>query len=147
MNLSRNSPLYPSTHASASDFAKAFYIRFWLDGNKILRVANDNGATDFVTAGGAPTCSTGEEIVGGITELSFRLFDANFGVLNNGADYNNRRVFPHSVQITLKMMPKDAFDTWRKRVVDGGGTESTEQRQYRQENEYEFVRIIYLGVY
>ena len=49
--------------------------------------------------------------------------------------------FPHSVQITLKMMPKAAYDTW---VARGGDTNAL---QYRQENEYEFVRIIYLGVY
>ena len=144
VNLSRESPLYPSATGAHTDFAKAFYISFWLD-NHVLRVANDNAATSFTGDIEIKNCNTDNQaIVGNITELSFRLFKSNFTVLNSGA-YANQRVFPHSVQNTMKMMPKDAFDTWTARV--GGGSENAEQRRYRQENEYEFVRIVYLGVY
>lgn len=144
VNLSRNSPLYPSGTAAHTDFAKPFYIQFWLD-NNILRVANDNGVTSFVAASaGTPTCnnpSGGEEIVGNITSLNFRLFTGNFTVLNNNP-YTHREVFPHSVQITMKMMPKAAYDTW----VTQGRDANAQQVAYREENEYEFVRIVYLGV-
>ena len=145
VNLSRESPLYPTAVGSAhTDFAKAFYISFWLN-NHVLRVANDNAQTNFTADDAIKNCSTDDqEIVGNITELSFRLFTSNFAVLNSSA-YTNERVFPHSVQITMKMMPKNAFDTWRERV--GAGTENADQLRYRQENEYEFVRIVYLGVY
>ena len=43
----------------------------------------------------------------------------------------------------MKMMPKAAFDTW----VAQGRDANAEQIRFREENEYEFVRIIYLGVY
>ena len=140
VNLSTNSPLYLA--GTSTDFAKAFYIKFALNNGR-LRVSNDNGENTFLVAPNLTCGSHTQEIVGNITELSFRLFRSNFTVLN--ADNYNGQEFPYSVQITLKMMPKNAFDTWVARV--GGGTENAEQRQYRQENEYEFVRIIYLGVY
>ncbi|MBQ7393451.1 MAG: prepilin-type N-terminal cleavage/methylation domain-containing protein [Lentisphaeria bacterium] len=144
VNLSRNSPLYPSTPAGHSDFAKPFYLAFWLDNNNVLHCANDNGATDFVNSSGAPTCSTDpQEIIENVTHLSFRLFSGGFSVLN-GSNYVNQAVFPHSVQITMKMMPKAAFDTWRGMF---SGSETADAQRFREENEYEFVRIIYLGVY
>lgn len=145
VNLSRNSPLYPSSPTGHTDFAKPFYIAFWLD-NNILRVANDNGATDFTTVGNPSCTNNDQEIVGNITSLSFRLFRGNFSVMNNTGNVNNSREFPHSVQITMKIMPKAAFDTWRA-MFPAGSSETTAAQQFREENEYEFVRIIYLGVY
>ena len=142
VNLSRNSPLYPTLPVGHTDFAKPFYLRFWMNGNNLC-YANDGAATSFVTAGsGTPGCSNDPQIVvGNITHLSFRLFTGGFSVLNNGINYVNQQGFPHSVQITMKMMPKAAFDTW----AQGGGDANLQQ--FREENEYEFVRIIYLGVY
>ena len=141
VNLSRNSPLYPTAPAGHTDFSKPFYIAFWLD-NNILRVANDRGATDFTTVGNPACTADDQEIIGNVTSLSFRLFRGDFSVMNSG-NVNNSRVFPHSVQITMKMMPKAAFDTW----VAQGRDANAEQIRFREENEYEFVRIIYLGVY
>ncbi len=155
VNLSRNSPFYPSSHTSATEFQKAFYMSFWLENkldngviaDQVLKVANDNGNTNFINAAACPASTVftnnTETIVGHITELRFRLFGSGFNILNSGA-YSSR-VFPHAVQITLKMMPKNAFDTWI--AQRGAGTENAAQLQFRQENEYEFVRIIYLGVF
>ena len=142
VNLSRNSPLYPSGVSTHTNFAKPFYTSFWLD-NNVLRTANDNGATDFINAAAAPNCTHDDnEIVENITSLSFRFFSGNFSILNS-SPYVNQAVFPHSVQITMKMMPKAAFDTW----VEQGRDANNQQIKFREENEYEFVRIIYLGVY
>lgn len=152
VNLSRNSPLYPTSPSGApvthTDFAKPFYIGFRLD-NNVLRVANDNGQTDFTSAASIPRRTTtlnnnDQEIIGNVTSLSFRFFSGGFSVLNRTAYPNNRQSFPHSVQITMRMMPKAAFDTWQGMF---SGSETTAAQQFREENEYEFVRIIYLGVY
>jgi prepilin-type N-terminal cleavage/methylation domain-containing protein len=103
VNLSRNSPLYPTSPSGHTDFAKPFYIAFWLD-NSDLRGANGRGATDFTTAGNPSCTADDQEIIGNVTSLSFRLFRGDFSVMNSG-NVNNSRVFPHSVQITMKMMP------------------------------------------
>ena len=141
VNLSRNSPLYPNP---SDTVARPFYLRFHLDGN-VLRYSEDGGSTSFVGAASAPSASSvnnrNEEVIGNITHLSFRLFNGDFSLLNSSA-YSGQR-FPYSVQITMKMMPKAAFDTW----VAQGRDANAEQIRFREENEYEFVRIIYLGVY
>lgn len=145
VNPSINSPLYPSSMRSES-FARPFYLRFWLhidsNNNRVLRYANDNGATVF-TSNNTPNCTTDDqEIIENVTHLSFLLFTGGFAGLNRTSDYAGQR-FPHSVQITMKMMPKAAFDTWRGMF---SGSETADAQRFREENEYEFVRIIYLGV-
>ena len=144
VNLSRNSPLYPDPPPGGhTAFAKPFYLTFRL-ANNVLRYANDGGAANFVNDSQTPNCTNNDqEVIGNVTHLSFRLFTGGFSVLNGGSNYVNRQVFPHSVQITMKMMPKAAFDTW----VAQGRDANADQIRFREENEYEFVRIIYLGVY
>jgi prepilin-type N-terminal cleavage/methylation domain-containing protein len=138
VNLSMNSPLYPDSLRDNA-FTQPFYVRFRLN-NNTLYYTHDNGTTNFSSNTAPNNFATEEEVIGNVTHLSFRLFRGNFSVLNDGSDYAGQ-VFPFSVQITLKMMPKAAFKTWNE------GGRDTNLQQFREENEYEFVRIIYLGVY